>query len=581
MKSNLIRDALNTVNPTESQKDRMREVLIASLPVEPADRRQYRAMPRERRRLSWLSAAAAVVTIVLLCGFLFSRLNTEGIRFSPSQITMPNVSSKSLEHFFESAPYRASLEWNAYLETCEESNEGLRGPYPYYGCSSAEMMEKLDALCETYGLNLEEERTVVNDYDRLMDIVCVDTLFRPISGVSQSFTNFGSSYYSDGSFEVCGETVMQYDGSPWVYPITFRFCRVMKTTFYDVFLDIGDITQYAYWEYTTQSGVELLLALRQDQTLILTDCGDSVILVFTTYDRFANTEYRELSMDKAALEAFAETFDYTLPPNGGIVPIPEPRAVAAAQLEVHSMSSLESTIYGTIEKGTLLTLVKQEIVNGKSWGFVNGDNAGYPSGWVEMEDVELTYTTEPSVAETIPVDGAIPQAYRAVVETYVTAINERWGAERCSQEDISIVLRDVESLDSLGYALMDLDGDGVEELIVACDEESQPILDLYTLVGGELVHVFSGGERNQYFLRQGGRIINIGSGGAARTTYVLNCLSGGNLVQEQVIYFDADENADAPWFMGFDRKPVTGEEAQAAISAYTTERISLTLLSKI
>lgn len=578
MRKNVIHNAMELVNPTDEQKARMREGILARLPEEKKPvRRTYQAKQAPERRWSWIPTAAALFAVVLIGVFVLGKPGTGRVEFAA-----PKFTSRSVQDFFESAPYRASLEWNAYLKTCEESTEGLAGPYPDYGCSSAEMMEKLDALCETYGLSLEEQCTAINDYDRLMEILCMDTIFRPMEGVSRNFTDYGNCYYSDGSFEVGGETVMQYDGSPWVYPITFSFYRLMKTTFYDVFLDIGDITQYEYWEYTTQSGVELLLALQQDQTLILADRGDSVILVFTIYDRYANTEYRELSLDRAALEAFAETFDYTLPPDGGLVPVPDPAAIAAEQLMVYSTPSPESTAIGTIEKGTLLTLVNREIVNGKAWGLVNGENAGYPSGWVEMENVGLTYTTKPSAEETASAEnGAIPQAYGDVLEKYVTAVNERWGGERCSQEDISIILRDIESLDSLGYALLDLDVNGVEELILACDDESQTVLDLYTLVDGELVHVLSGWERNSYFLRDGNLIFNIGTESGSCTNYVFSHLSGGELIQEEVVRFDTLRDMENPWFMGADLHPVTQEEAEAAISAHTRDRIQLMPLSQM
>lgn len=582
MRKNIIHNAMDLVNPTDDQKERMREGILARLPEEKPARREYQAKLTPTRRWTWIPAVAALFAVVLIGVFVLGKPGTGRVEFAAPEFTVPEFTSRSVQDFFESAPYRASLEWNAYLETCEESDEALITPYPSYGCSSAEMMEKLDALCETYGLRLKEQCTAVNDYDRIMDILRIDTIFRPMEGVSQNFTDFGNNYYSDGSFEISGETVMQYDGSPWVYPITFSFYRLMKTTFYDVFLDIGDITQNVYWEYTTQSGVELLLALQQDQTLILADCGDSVILIFTSDVRVGDVLYGELSMDKAALEAFAETFDYTLPPDGGLAPIPEPTAVAAEQLAVYATPSLESTTVGTIEKGTLLTLVNREIVNGKSWGLVSGENAGYPSGWVEMENVELTYTTEPSAEETVPTEnGAIPQAYGAVLEKYVTAVNERWGGERCAQEDISIILRDMESLDSLGYALIDLDGNGVEELILACDEESQTVLDLYTLVDGGLVHVLSGWERNSYFLREGNLILNIGTESGSCTNYVFSRLSGGELIQEEVIRFDALRDMDNPWFMGSDLHPVTQEEAEAAISAHTRDRIQLTPLSQV
>lgn len=178
-------------------------------------------------------------------------------------------------------------------------------------------------------------------------------------------------------------------------------------------------------------------------------------------------------------------------------------------------------------------------------------------------------------------EDGMPVAYRELLNKYTCAITEGWGAEQYMQEDMSIILRDIRSLNSLGYAIIDLDGNGVEELILALDDESQTILDLYTLTEGEAVHVLSGWERISYFLKEDGLILNIGTESAFCTNYMFYRLSGGELIEEEIIRFDANRDIDNPWFMGSDLHPVTQQEAEAAISEHIMEHISLTLLSQM
>ena len=91
-------------------------------------------------------------------------------------------------------------------------------------------------------------------------------------------------------------------------------------------------------------------------------------------------------------------------------------------------------------------------------------------------------TTAPTESGT-----AIPEAYQPVIAKYVTALTEHWGGEACSNADISILVSYVTSPSELGYALLDLDNDGTDELIIANDAERQVIYDLYSLVDGKLV----------------------------------------------------------------------------------------------
>ena len=139
---------------------------------------------------------------------------------------------------------------------------------------------------------------------------------------------------------------------------------------------------------------------------------------------------------------------------------------------------------------------------------------------------------------------------------------EFWGGEACSNADISILVSYATSPSELGYALLDLDNDGTDELIIANDAERQVIYDLYSLVDGKVVHVFTGWDRNSYELREGYRILNVGSSGAASADYAYCHLSRGQLVTDSLIRFDAATDPDHPWFRGTgenDLAPITDE----------------------
>ena len=104
-----------------------------------------------------------------------------------------------------------------------------------------------------------------------------------------------------------------------------------------------------------------------------------------------------------------------------------------------------------------------------------------------------------------------------------------------------------ELLRGIGYRLMDLNGDGVPELLIGrvADENEDPaqkslILGGYSLVDGNPEQFLDGWSRNRHAIMQGNRIYNSGSGGAAYSAFGVFHLSedGKNLVCEDFWFTD-------------------------------------------
>lgn len=167
--------------------------------------------------------------------------------------------------------------------------------------------------------------------------------------------------------------------------------------------------------------------------------------------------------------------------------------------------------------------------------------------------------------------------YRPILEKYVTAIRNHSDPGQCSAADISMLTGYVESLDALGWYCTDLDGNGAAELLVS---DGNVIYDLYTLEKGEVVHLASGYERISYQLCENGTIKNYGASSAAENSYTMYRLVGSSLVEEQVVTFDAAQDQENPWFIGFDRTPASEAEAQAVIDSYKEIEIPITLFSQ-
>ena len=476
MKSQVICDALNTVNLTPAQRARMRAALEAQLPAEKSHRRgAHQQKASSQRWWTIIPAAAALFAVVLLGIFVLGRTD----KTPPSMSNVP-TEPLTLESLQSSANYKASMEIKDYVQSYNATgdvDETLSEAYRAYGCRNTEMAQKVDEICTKYGLNKVGNGISPDTTEEMFTALNVRSMVRD-SG-NGDVTTSNPSYSADGNFEFWGATTV----SGVDYPIEYRVYRAMKQTLSTAYWEIENTSDYQWSNYVTTAGTDVLIAVGQSNSLVLTDTGDSVVVIVVM-----NATTGDTQTGKAALEAFANTFDLSLAPRTRNAP------------------------------------------------------------------VETTAPTESGTA--------IPEAYQPVVAKYVTALTEHWGGEACSNADISILVSYATSPSELGYALLDLDNDGTDELIIANDAERQVIYDLYSLVDGKLVHVFTGWDRNSYELREGYRILNIGSNGAASADYVYCHLSNGQLVTDSLIRFDAATDPDHPWFRGTsenDLAPITDE----------------------
>lgn len=476
MKSQVICDALNAVNPTPAQRARMRAALEAQLPAEKPHRRgAHQQKASSQRWWTIIPAAAALVAVVLLGIFVLGRTD----KTPPSMSNVP-TEPLTLESLQSSANYKASMEIKDYVQSYNATgdvDETLSEAYRAYGCRNTEMAQKVDEICTKYGLNKVGNGISPDTTEEMFTALNVRSMVRD-SG-NGDVTTSNPSYSADGNFEFWGATTV----SGVDYAIEYRAYRAMKQTLSTAYWEIENTSDYQWSNYVTTAGTDVLIAVGQSNSLVLTDTGDSVVVIVVM-----NATTGDTQTGKAALEAFANTFDLSLAPRTRNAP------------------------------------------------------------------VETTAPTESGTA--------IPEAYQPVIAKYVTALTEHWGGEACSNADISLLVSYATSPSELGYALLDLDNDGTDELIIANDAERQVIYDLYSLVDGKLVHVFTGWDRNSYELREGYRILNIGSNGAASADYVYCHLSNGQLVTDSLIRFDAATDPDHPWFRGTgenDLAPITDE----------------------
>lgn len=110
----------------------------------------------------------------------------------------------------------------------------------------------------------------------------------------------------------------------------------------------------------------------------------------------------------------------------------------------------------------------------------------------------------------------IPKEYELIINNIINAYP--WNDDELTMvtenPELSYMYRKSSLLSDVGFALIDLDNNGQEELIIT-DVNRPFIYDLYTISDGKATHLFDSGERYCYYIYENGYIKNQWSGSAA------------------------------------------------------------------
>lgn len=158
--------------------------------------------------------------------------------------------------------------------------------------------------------------------------------------------------------------------------------------------------------------------------------------------------------------------------------------------------------------------------------------------------------------------------------------------EACRSNGISYIFGAYNTYDYSGFYLQDLDGDGIEELLLGSNGSGAwrgVIYMIYTIRDGQLEKVCSGGERDIYRLCTDNYILEDGSSGAANSLEAYYRFENSKLILVDGMVYDGWYNKENPWHLcdeSLDAEtgtPITSEQVEAIRAKYTTIPIEFTL----
>ena len=286
---------------------------------------------RKRARRPLLIAAVIALTLLLVGCAVVYVLRLQDMKIGEYNATIPSceespfeqvISSEmiSLQGFAGTPGYQAAKEWQDFLSTYDTDGalrrkadaEGYREPEDYedYICYTQQMQDKIDEICQKYGLELLGPVMIPENGVSVLDALGIDSI---LAQSTVAVTTLYPGYcYRGGTFALEGETVFAPGSSPWNDPIAFQYRCVMKNVFDGVFLTVGNADAYDQWNYTMSDGTPVLLAAGLEKGLIIVDKADCFVTVnvLPYAGAIPGEAQREI---RAAMECFADVFrfDYT------------------------------------------------------------------------------------------------------------------------------------------------------------------------------------------------------------------------------------------------------------------------------
>lgn len=341
-----ITDAYAALTPTEAEREKMLRAVLARASFTPPER-NGEMHAKKLSRLLLIAAIAALLLALGVTAYAAGWLGLDGfaktqktveVGFTREEILARNQEleeavangedpAEVLERMdardfprptesitllsllpAESPESMALVEYQEFLESYDTDKAILRSignkltgfeeDYGPYSCYTQEMADKIDEICEKYGLQKLSGFQIPQTPSRLFYLAGTGN-FAPKQNRQLGQQLYPIAVWADGSFTSDGAVRKDFYAD-------YQVSRCVKGSFttWALMQDSGD---WSAWHYTAENGAELLLAQNGEHALILADRPESYVAV-----RISSSG--KLCSEPEKLEAFAELFDFTAIP---------------------------------------------------------------------------------------------------------------------------------------------------------------------------------------------------------------------------------------------------------------------------
>ncbi|MBO5496689.1 MAG: hypothetical protein J5967_04735, partial [Oscillospiraceae bacterium] len=227
----------------------------------------------------------------------------------------------SMEGLSDSPEGSALREWLAYynehMDDPFDAEEAfaLSDEYGVYGVTTREMADKVDELCEKYGLTKLGKLVAPGDERSFYKTAGVGKLTR---GSAQYENDYRGGYvYPGGTFQFDGELFPKDE----ITVIPYQFRNSAKGSFGYVVTNAGDPNDYTEWTYKTADGHTLTISDSAGGAFLLLDRKESFVTVAVSKRGVADSfndgiidgvgdAFVNFELSHEQLEQIAESFNW-------------------------------------------------------------------------------------------------------------------------------------------------------------------------------------------------------------------------------------------------------------------------------
>lgn len=346
-----VRNAYQKIRLSEQEKGQVLEQIISASDRKAPDGKE---ITMKRRNLKPVLIAAIVALMVLLMGSAWAVMHLEDLKVGESVSRGEVIDSRgnvvketqmirdliSLQGIAGSANQMAAREWIEFEEYyCTNHADRIENlfirpdDYQAYGVGNQEMVDKVDEICDKYGLKVAGKVFYAEREDAqfLLDALKLDSIVTDGAGDVQYL---GGYFYSCGNFNLELEFRLNSSEACWNDPIPASM-RYTDKEYLDTVLWSVDPERVEQWNYTCENGAGVLLVITGNRGAILYDRGDAFLYVGFSTVQSGETGV-ENTMTHRDLELIAEAMDFYVCPAK-----PDMQTVESAYLEIEKKRAEE------------------------------------------------------------------------------------------------------------------------------------------------------------------------------------------------------------------------------------------------
>ena len=324
------REAFGKIRLTDREKEQLLDrILSASSGTAP----DGKDIAMKRRTMKPILIAAIVAVMILLMGCAWAVMNLddlvigeyryqesahvdEGGEYVPETERTREV--VSLQGIAGSPNQMAAREWYEFEQYyCTNHADRIENlfqrpdDYQAYGVGNQEMVDKVDEICEKYGLKVAGKILYVEsgETDLLFNALQLDSI---VTNGAKDVKKLGGYFSACGNYKLEFEFSLNNEEEHWQHPIPVSM-RYADKSYLDTVLWTVDPDTAEQWNYTCSDGTVVLLVTTGDRGAILYDREDAFLYVGFSTVHFGDNGI-EGRMTNRDLELIAEAIDFSVKP---------------------------------------------------------------------------------------------------------------------------------------------------------------------------------------------------------------------------------------------------------------------------